>query len=375
MNAALYYPYSRCLNETALKRAVLLFDELLFVDPVDPAARSALYLREGAAAGGSPALREQWGTAQANYDLLERHGIVRTVDSTVLRAARGADALAAGGLALDIDMNDSPGVLFAGQRRWQMLEARVPPSALDGRFRPRPGPSAWTGEPVVEVPYAVGASVALTYALAISHELGVTPFTDNRAHDALLRQRLNSASMMRSDLPGVYASVQRPYLRRQVELQVASTLASAAQLRKVSLQNIIDYRNSNEPARQELAALIGQLTQEAQQCAWDGALDDDLNRIAQKAIQIADGLPGPRSAWHVAKASAGKPSLKLKLGSRVALTALVAPHLPLVAGLGAGALALSGIAKDSALDAYDELRRARTPEENAIAYLHHAGQR
>jgi hypothetical protein len=214
MTAALYYPYSRCLNETALKRAVLLFDELLFVDPVDPAARSALYLREGAAAGVNPALGEKWRAAEQNYDLLERQGIVRTVDSTALQDALAADALAAGGLSLDIDVNDSPGALFAGQRRWQMLEARLPPSALDDRFRPRPGPTSWTGEPVVEVQYAVGASVALTYALAISHELGVTPFTDNRSHDALLRQRLNSASMARSELPGVYASVQAPYLRR-----------------------------------------------------------------------------------------------------------------------------------------------------------------
>src|SRR5262245_20703981 len=31
---ALYYPYSRCLKEVDLKRATLVFDELLFVDPL-----------------------------------------------------------------------------------------------------------------------------------------------------------------------------------------------------------------------------------------------------------------------------------------------------------------------------------------------------
>jgi hypothetical protein len=30
---ALYYPYSRCLYENNLKRAALVFDEILFVDP------------------------------------------------------------------------------------------------------------------------------------------------------------------------------------------------------------------------------------------------------------------------------------------------------------------------------------------------------
>lgn len=375
MNAALYYPFSRCLNEITLKRAVLLFDELLFVDPVDPAARGALYAREGAAAGANPALQKRWLAAEENYELLERHGIVRTVDSSVLTNPAGADALAAGGLSLDIDINDSGNVLFAGQRRWQMLEARVPPSALADRFRPRPGPPAWTGEPVVEVQYPVGASVALTYALAICHELGVTPFTDNRAHDALLRLRLKSADLMRQDLPGVYVSTQQPYMRGIVELEVARALASAAQLRRASLAEIIDYRNSNEPARQELAALIGQFSLQAQHRPWDPALSSDLDRIAENALQITEGLPGPRSAWNAAKASVSKPSLKLRIGSRVAFTAFIAPHLPLVAGLGAGALALSGVVKDSAFDAYDQLRRARTPEENAVAYLHEAGRR
>jgi hypothetical protein len=256
-----------------------------------------------------------------------------------------------------------------------MLKARVPPSALDGRFRPRPGPGAWTGDPVVEVPYAVGASVALTYALAISHELGITPFTDDPAHDALLRQRLSSADLARSEVPGLYPSVHEPYLRRQIELHVATALASSAQLNRLSLQDIIDYRNAHEPARDELTALIGQLTQAAQHRPWVAALDDDLERIAQQALQVAAGLPGPRSAWQIAKASARKPSVTIKVGSRVFVTALVAPNVPLVAGLGAGAVALSGIAKDVALDAYDELRRARTPEENAVAYLHQAGRR
>ena len=375
MSVALYYPYSRCLDETALKRAVLMFDELLFVDPVVPVARAGLYLREGAAAGVNPVLSTRWRAAEENYELLEQHRIVRTVDSTVLRNHQAADALAAGGLTLDIDLNNAASELFAGKRRWQMLEARVPPSALVGRFRPRPGPPAWTGEPVVEVPYAVGASVALTYALAISHEFGITPFTDDRAHDALLRRRLQSARLARYELAGFHESAERPYLRRMVELEVVATLASRAQLRQMSMQDIIDYRNANEPAREELAALIGEFTQVAQHRPWDADLDEDLARIGRKASEIADGLPGPRSAWQTFKRSLDKPSAKLKIGSSAAITAFLAPSLPLAAGLGACAVAASAAMKDAAFDAYDELRSVRTSEQNAVAYLHHAGQR
>jgi hypothetical protein len=242
VNAALYYPYSRCLDETALKRAVLLYDELLFVDPVDPAARSNLYLREAQAAGVDPAVSKQWLAAQSAYDLLQQHQIVRTVDSTVLRDRADADALAAAGLALDIEINDSPSVLFDRRRRWQMLEARVPQSALDHKFRPRPGPRSWDGEPVVEVPYAVGASLALTYALAIAHELGVTPFTDQRAHDMLLRQRLRSASSSASDL-GVYL----PCTRRTCG--VLSSLKSRARWRQPRNSTHSQCRRSSPTAR------------------------------------------------------------------------------------------------------------------------------
>ena len=42
---ALYYPYSRCVDATTLKRLVLVFDEVWFIDPVP------LIMREGLMTG------------------------------------------------------------------------------------------------------------------------------------------------------------------------------------------------------------------------------------------------------------------------------------------------------------------------------------
>lgn len=373
MNVALYYPFSRCLDDVALKRAVLLYDRLLFVDPVDPMARADLYLREGAAASADPDIAARWMAAANNYSLLDQHGIVGTVDRTVLRDPAAIDALAAAGLHLDLDVNNTSQTLFVGMRRWQMLEARIPPTALDKRFRPRARPPSWNGAPVVELPYAVAASLTLTDALTIAHEFGATPLTDHRRHHQLLGSRLKSASLDATGVPGIYQHANTPYKRRQVELRVAGMLAPSANLKRLSMQDVIDYRQASEPQREELCLLIDRLTHEARHRPWDGALDKDLDRIAEQTREIARNLPGPSSAFSTAIRSLGKPSTKLKLATTTAVTAMVAPNLPLLAGLAAAGVGLGKVGRDVFYDAVDQLRRARTPEENAVAYLLEVG--
>jgi hypothetical protein len=118
---ALYFPFSRCLDETALKQAVLLYETLLFVDPVSPQARHALYVDEAGAAGADARITQAWVAAAEHYDLLAREGIVRTVDAAVLQNPQRADTLVANGLAVDLDLNGA-GVMFRGRRRWQRGE-------------------------------------------------------------------------------------------------------------------------------------------------------------------------------------------------------------------------------------------------------------
>ena len=243
------------------------------------------------------------------------------------------------------------------------------------RFTPRPPASTWTGEPIVEVPYAIGASVALSYALMIAHELGVAPITDDQAHSRLLASRLQSAALDPAGLPGVYQQAETPYKRRQVELRVAGMLAPAAVLRRLSMQEIVAYRDEHRAERRQLTQLIEHLTDQARHRPWDRQLDEELDAIAERTRQIADGMPGWSSAWLAARGSLAKPSMTLKLAASTGFTAYVAPHVPLVAALGAGALTLGAAAKAAALDAFDQLRRARTPEENAVAYLLDAGGR
>jgi len=150
---------------TALKQALLLYDELLFVDSVDPQAR-AVYVREAQAAGVDPTSTRRWMEAEDAYELLLRNGVARTVFSNVLDDRVAAEAIATSNLDIDVKRNRASR-FFPGLHRWQILPDRVPRGVLDG-YEPRA--LNWAGFNIVEVPYTVGASVATTYAIAIAHE-------------------------------------------------------------------------------------------------------------------------------------------------------------------------------------------------------------
>lgn len=375
MPSALYYPFSRCLDDVALKRAVLLYDELLFVDPVEPASRADLYHREGPHAGAPPDLARRWQAAEADYEYLSRHGLVRTVSRTDVKRSDALEMLAPAGLKLDLEINQASATLFRGMHRWQMLESRVPPNLL-GALPTLTPLEAWPGpDPIVHLPYAVGASLALTNALIIAHQTGATLITDHTTHHRLLSERLQSAALDPAGVPGVYTHVDEPYLRRQVALRISDSLAPAAVLKRLSMNEIVSYRLENEPKRAELNALVGKLTKDAQSRPWSTGLDKELDELAERAREIASGLPGPRSAFDKGVQSLTKPSSRIKVVGATTVAAMVAPATPLLAGLAAAGVAIVAAGKAAFYEVIDELARERTPEENGVAYLIEAGRR
>jgi hypothetical protein len=126
--AALYYPYSRWLDDVALKRAVLIHDKLVFIDPVDEATRADLYLREGRvhAAGRDPSGMEQSITLGRIEPTVGQ--IVETIPRPHLKPEL-LDALVDHGLRIDLEINELK-PLFARRPSWQMLADRLPPSAF-----------------------------------------------------------------------------------------------------------------------------------------------------------------------------------------------------------------------------------------------------
>lgn len=375
MSEALYFPFSRCLDELTLKRAALVYDRLLFVDPVTPEARDALYLREQQA---DPTITHRWRRAQQHYERLEYEGIARTVTANVINDPEGIDALVADGLHVDIEINKTPGTLFNGRHRWKMLASRVPESMYYGRHQPKPA-QAFAGEEIVEVSYAAGSSLSLTIAIAIAHELGATPLTDSKAHHDLLLYRMKTAAAAGADqqLPGMHAPPPGPpdaYLRRQIELRVIDALIPDERLHGMDLGELIDYRHRHASARQDLSGWVDKLATEAHQKPWDSSLETELGRIAAEARNIA-GQPG---RWRSAADAAGG---SMGVGQFAVQGALTATPLlggmvfgwPLLAALATG-MAL-GIAPPALTSAINAMVKRRTPERNAVTYLINAGRR
>jgi hypothetical protein len=224
---ALYFPFSRCLDDLALKQAVLLYDELIFADPVRPDERAALF-RDAQNPGGhsDPGLElaERWRSqAELHYKLLERNQLVRVIDPTDVVPADAAYDLAIAGL--EVDLGSNGGRRLFPNRVWNILERRVTsellahddalrrwlPEGFDNSFRRG-------SHPVLRVPYSVGSSLSLTSALAVAHAEGATIMTDSEPHHVLLLRRLRSAAEDR--VPGTKAPPASPTRRRLIELRL-----------------------------------------------------------------------------------------------------------------------------------------------------------
>jgi len=232
---ALYFPFSRCLDEAALKQAVLLYDRLIFIDPVSAEERAALYAGSLTARPrvrqGEP-LAARWQRAERHYRLLEAEGLVETLDAgEILDLERGADFLEAG-LEVDLEVNEADR-LFGRSGPWQILERRLPPAAFEGPLRRwlRPSErSSRAGRPTFVVPYAVGSSLSLSSALAVGHVTNATLMTDSELHHELLLRRLRSTSTLTT--PDMKAPPVSRDARRLIELRVVEELAPSASLRE-----------------------------------------------------------------------------------------------------------------------------------------------
>jgi hypothetical protein len=125
---ALYFPYSRCANEITLKRCVLLFDELGFVDPTSPEMREALITDKREIPQGIIA---DWSAVRDHYGLLMDRGIIKFYDPEPI--IQKHDKLL--GAALKADLNDdavwklctTPGT----PSTWSVLRRKVPSSAFE----------------------------------------------------------------------------------------------------------------------------------------------------------------------------------------------------------------------------------------------------
>jgi len=127
--SALYYPYSRCVDLDALKLLAILYEEIVFVDPLEELFREFLISSDKGCQFVPPSVRQRWNENQESWDRLRNAGVVRVIDPLPTIAEH--DALLSASYAAD--MADEEFVNTAEREGkaagpWKMLESRIPPT-------------------------------------------------------------------------------------------------------------------------------------------------------------------------------------------------------------------------------------------------------
>ena len=136
--SALYYPYSRCVDANTLKLLAILYDEIVFVDPLDDLFREFLLSSDKGCQFVPTAVRRRWNQNQEDWQLLRDRELLRIIDPLPL-IHENDQVLAA---AFASDMADDAFVRLAEDEGkaagpWKMLASRVPPSVNDSFENPQ----------------------------------------------------------------------------------------------------------------------------------------------------------------------------------------------------------------------------------------------
>jgi hypothetical protein len=277
MLSATYYPFSRCIDVSALKQLLLVFDGVTFIDPVTDDNWRA-FLMEERISQEDPRFAS-YQDVHRELDGLREEGAIRVVEPSVILAGK-ADLISASALS---DLSDPAWCRVAsnpesyelphqhnaldGSATWQIFKPKMPDvfvEALDGDDQLRrhlvecgDDKFAWT------LSYEAGSAISLSFHLAAADELCLAPVTDSLMHHQLLLQK-----SMR-DHYGAAAQGPSPLTERaisqiahQTAFSLVGELLPGEMLAQVSLDEVLEFRREMAPHRDQL---IGDLRTRFQQ--------------------------------------------------------------------------------------------------------------
>jgi hypothetical protein len=133
--SALYYPYSRCVDLDALKLFAILYEEIVFVDPLEELFREFLITSDKGCQFVPLSVLQRWNENQESWNSLRNAGVIRILDPLPTIAEH--DALLSAAYAAD--MADEMFVQTAEHEGkaagpWKVLESRIP-TTVNNSFR------------------------------------------------------------------------------------------------------------------------------------------------------------------------------------------------------------------------------------------------
>ncbi|WP_328838576.1 hypothetical protein [Streptomyces europaeiscabiei] len=329
------------MNETTLKRAVLLYDEILFVDPVNSLARVDLFR-----APHAHPMVKKWEEVRWKYAILERAGLVRFVDPARTVGDPAAGQLIADALRADLDDRDARALVPPGPTEdWWILRSRIPQPVephlpLDLGWRTLRG---YEGESIGKLPYRVGSSIAVSTALALTVAENAVPLTDSDAHFRLLSMRMARAAASVPPalrVPGLTARPDSVTLQKDalVQQRMVDAVISQADFAALSLEDCLRYRERTANEREQFRGFLRAVERATTSEPWSPhAVAEIESHIEAAKREISEQAESLRDAY---RSLFNRTLTGLSLSAAPALVATVFPYVsPLTALLfGGGSL-------------------------------------
>lgn len=327
----LYYPYSRCVDELNLKKALLLFDELVFLDSQPQFARNAMMREE-----------EKFNVDKVEelYLKLSENKAVKIINPQSI--IKQYDLLITSNVTYDIRDDDyCKTAIDYSADVWDILFERLPPSFIEAfypgagtfseaislqniikskgdtkklpnwikqfatfRFPSGDEKQAWEifknrykyvigGNPHIrlktyEIPFLQASSLRINEALLICATNEYIPFTDSRIHSDLLNLKLNNTiSKIKSDSSfkkKVLPDIEYEIPKEQLSLKIVDELLPSDVLNKLTFSELLTYKSENIKLLERFRAKVSELTVSIENVGYDDKYYRNLQKLVDKEV-------------------------------------------------------------------------------------------
>lgn len=400
---ALYYPYSRCQSEVGLKRALLVFDEVYFVDPIaqdiaydNPSSTIIqndpyhIWYRSWESAGQDESAFDwpEFEKLRDDYFFLQEQGAVSIVDPTSIVNEHPETLLASLRSTTEQDFHsrfdwiNDPEILL-----WIVPKKRIPVSqnsALNIPFfdttrlklRPwGPGPNKLPDH-LAALHVNVAFPMLTDQALLICDQFGLVPYTDDpKAYEHLVDRSFSILKKSSSTNLSFERDIEDLMKFERLSLGAIARSVPDESLERRSFKEICEYRNECKESLYRFRSRLWQLTSNLETDLRDKSAEFDMKRIIETEIlpQLEVLEEELRSVYERMFegiiADAGKATFKAASVSAPALTvaALTGVTAGQLVALGAASF-LSGLGL-SIPSASKYIREKREARRNFVHYL------
>lgn len=410
----IYYPYSRPRTIETVKRALLLFDRVAFLDSQPDFVRRALTRRD------MPDELDQADAVSAAIAYGSSEGVISIVDTKDVVAQHGSLITAA--TVADVQDDRFAAVAYrGGSGVWEILAERLPPEFLDAfyagagtfmesvtlqniageadadsdfsrfrdfRWKGVDPEQAWKmlnnmgfrlvvgGNPHMRLPsyevsFLPASSLRINEALLVAAAEEKVLFADSEVHDRLLRIKATKARGKADQACGRGIAELAGDTRDIAALswRVINKLVTSEQLERYSIDDILGYRERNRRLLSRLRRAVATLSEELAAIDSEKAANRKLEELVDRKIiaEVEKAEDEVASNW---QDFSGAAVLRTARGvvPAVAISVLagLSPTQMLISAAGAGAAAMGN---EGVKDAIALLQANRKARQHSFSYL------